>query len=112
MILMNGAPQPATMRLQTGVTYRLRFINITPSVNNLRVSLRKAGTPVQWREIAKDAADVKGTPQKEADQLITVGETFDFEYRAETAEELTLTGLSPNDNRRAAQTLIFADRAK
>jgi FtsP/CotA-like multicopper oxidase with cupredoxin domain len=112
MILMNGAPQPANMRLQTGVTYRLRFINITPSVNNLRVSLRKAGSPVQWREIAKDAADVKGTPRKEADQLITVGETFDFEYRAEAAEELTLTGLSPNDNRRAVQTLIFADRAK
>jgi hypothetical protein len=79
-------------------------------VNNLRVSLSRAGKPVQWRCIAKDAADVKGTPMHTADQLVTVGETFDFEYRAEQAEELTLTGLSPNDNRRAVQTLIFSNR--
>jgi FtsP/CotA-like multicopper oxidase with cupredoxin domain len=110
MILMNGVPQPSTMQLKVGTTYRLRFINITPSVNNLRVSLSRAGKPVQWRCIAKDAADVKGTPMHTADQLVTVGETFDFEYRAEQAEELTLTGLSPNDNRRAVQTLIFSNR--
>jgi hypothetical protein len=49
---------------------------------------------------------------KPADQIVTVGETFDFEYRAEGAEELMLTGWSPNDNRRAVQTLIFADPRK
>ena len=45
-ILMNGSPQPNTLQLRTGTTYRLRFANITPSVNNLQVSLRNAGTPV------------------------------------------------------------------
>jgi FtsP/CotA-like multicopper oxidase with cupredoxin domain len=108
MLLMNGMPQPATVRLTAGVTYRLRFVNITPSVNNLRVSLRRGGEPVQWKPIAKDAANLKDAPMRLADQLITVGETFDFEYRAAGAEELTLTGLSPNDNRRAVQTLIFS----
>jgi hypothetical protein len=39
--------------------------------------------------------------------MIAVGETYDFEYRAEAAGELTLVGLSPGDNRRAVQTLIF-----
>jgi FtsP/CotA-like multicopper oxidase with cupredoxin domain len=107
MILMNGVPQPNTMRMQAGTTYRLRFINITPSVNNLRVSLRRDGKPVQWRFVAKDAAEVKGAPMREADQMVTVGETYDFEYRATAAEELTLVGLSPNDNRRAVQTLVF-----
>jgi hypothetical protein len=107
MILMNGSPQPNTMRLKTGTAYRLRFINITPSVDNLRVSLRSGGNPVQWLPIAKDAEDLKGAKPRTADQMIAVGETYDFEYRAEAAGELTLVGLSPGDNRRAVQTLIF-----
>jgi len=110
MLLMNGTPQPSTMRLKTGTTYRLRFMNITPSVDNLRVSLRKAGTPVQWRLLAKDASNVKGTPMRDADQMVAVGETYDFEYRAAEPGELTLTGISPGDNRRAVQTLVFSDR--
>ncbi len=109
LILMNGVPQPANMRLKTQTTYRLRFINITPSIDNLRVSLRNADSPVQWRLIAKDASDVKGAPLRTADQPIAVGETYDFEYRATSAQELMLVGLSPGDNRRAVQTLIFAD---
>jgi len=109
MILMNGVPQPNTMQLRTGVTYRFRFINITPSVNNLRVALKRAGTLVQWRLVAKDAVDVSGTSFKPADQMIAVGETFDFEYKASWTQELTLEGINPGDNRRAVQTLIFSD---
>jgi hypothetical protein len=109
MILMNGVPQPNTMQLRTGVTYRFRFINITPSVNNLRVSLRKSGTPVEWRFVAKDAVDLPGPSMKLADQMIAVGETFDFEYKATSSGELTLEGINPGDNRRAVQTLIFSD---
>ncbi len=107
MILMNGSPQPNTLRLKAETTYRFRFINITPSIDNLRVSLRSGGNPVEWRPIAKDAADVKGSAPRPADQAIAVGETFDFEYRATSPQELTLVGLSPGDNRRAVQTLIF-----
>ena len=110
MILMNGSPQPATMRLRAGVTYRFRFINITPTMDNMRVQLLNTGVPVQWRHIAKDASDLKNPVMKKAEQPIAVGETFDFEYRAETVQELTLTGLSPGDNRRVVQTLIFAER--
>jgi hypothetical protein len=47
---------------------------------------------------------------READQMIAIGETYDFEYRAAQPEELTLTGLAPGDNRRAVQTLVFSDR--
>ena len=109
MILMNGVPQPANIRLKTDTTYRFRFVNITPSVNNLHVSLESAGSPVQWRLIAKDAANVKGSPMRTADQMIAVSETYDFEYRASSAQELALVGVNPNDNRRAVQTLIFGD---
>ncbi len=109
LLLMNGVPQPATLRLHTGTTYRFRFINITPTMDNLRVSLRSAGTEVQWRLVAKDAADVKGSLAQQADQMVAVGETYDFEYRAPAPQELTLTGLSPGDNRVAVQTVIFAN---
>jgi FtsP/CotA-like multicopper oxidase with cupredoxin domain len=109
MILMNGVPQPNTLQLRTGTTYRLRFANITPSVNNLQVALRNGGAPVEWTLIAKDAADVKrGKPQR-ADQMIAVGETFDFEFKATAAGQLTLEAWNPGDNRRAVQTLVFTD---
>lgn len=108
MLLMNGTPQPGELALKTGVTYRLRFINITPSVDNLQVSLRKAGAPVQWRWIAKDAADVPTPAWVNADQHVGVGETYDFTYRADAPETLTLEGWSPSDNRHAVLTLIFS----
>jgi FtsP/CotA-like multicopper oxidase with cupredoxin domain len=107
LILMNGSPQPATMRLQTGVTYRFRFVNITPTMDAMRISLTQAGQPVQWRQIAKDAADLRTPITKPADQMIAVGETYDFEYKAESPRELSLVGLNPGDNRRAVQTLVF-----
>jgi len=109
MIMMNGVPQPNTLQLKTGTTYRFRFVNITPSVNNLRVSLRNTGTPVQWRLLAKDAADVASGAVRTADQMIAVGETYDFEYRATSPQQLTLEGVNPNDNRKAVQTLVFTD---
>lgn len=109
LLLMNGVPQPAMLRLKTGTRYRFRFINITPTMDNLRVSLRSAGTPVQWRLIAKDASNLKPPPIQRADQMVAVGETYDFEYQAQSPQELTLTGLSPNDNRAAVQTLIFSN---
>ena len=108
MLLMNGTPQPATMRLNAGTTYRFRFMNITPTMDNLRVSLRGPRGPVAWRLVAKDASEMKSVGPQKADQRVAVSETFDFEYRAAGAEELRLEGWSPGDNRRVVQTLIFA----
>jgi manganese oxidase len=110
MLLMNGMPQASTMKLKTNTTYRLRLMNITPAMDNLRVSLRKSGTPVEWRSIAKDASKVKNSRMEPADQMVAIGETYDFEYSTATPEELTLTGLSPNDHHQVTQTLIFSDR--
>jgi FtsP/CotA-like multicopper oxidase with cupredoxin domain len=111
MLLMNGVPQPNTIQLRTGTTYRFRFINITPSVANLRVSLRKSGEPVRWRALARDAADLPPAQatMRPAELQISVGETFDFEYTASSPEELTLEGIQPNDTRRVVQTLVFSN---
>ena len=111
MLLMNGVPQPSTMELATGTKYRFRFMNITPSVANLRVSLRQAGVPVEWRAVAKDAVDLPASEAtlRRADLQVSVGETYDFEFDATDPVELTLEGLQPNDTRRAVQTLVFSD---
>src|SRR5205085_2867390 len=77
LLLMNGVPQPSTLRLKAGTKYRMRFINITPTMDNLRVSLTSAGVPVEWRLIAKDASDVKGQPMQKAEQAIAAGAVFD-----------------------------------
>jgi FtsP/CotA-like multicopper oxidase with cupredoxin domain len=111
LLLMNGVPQPSRLQLRTGTKYRLRFINITPSVDNLRVSLRQAGVPVQWRFISKDAVDVPAgeARMRLADHRVSVGETYDFEYEATGPQVLTLEGVQPNDTRRVVQTLAFSD---
>jgi manganese oxidase len=106
-LLANGTPQPNAMQLKVGTTYRFRFMNITPALDNLRISLRQSGSPVQWRLVAKDSVDVPHASMMLADQEVAIGETFDFEYTATSPGQLTLEGIQPNDTRRTVQTLIF-----
>jgi FtsP/CotA-like multicopper oxidase with cupredoxin domain len=114
MVLMNGTPQPLEMHLKTGTKYRFRFFNMTNATANLRVSLRQGDVPVQWRLVAKDAVDLppSAAKMKRADQLVSVGETYDVEFEVAGPQTLTLVGMNPNDGRRATQTLIFNERRK
>lgn len=109
LLLMNGTPQPAAMRLKAGKTYRLRFMNITPTGDNLQVGLFGSNGPVRWRMTAKDAAEPKREGLHEAVQHVAVGETFDFEYQSTGGEELRLEAWLPGNYRRVVQTLIFED---
>jgi FtsP/CotA-like multicopper oxidase with cupredoxin domain len=110
MLLINGHPQPAPLRLVTGRKYRLRAINISPNNEGMRASLRKAGTPVQWRIIAKDGADLApaAVAMQTAEFRITVGETYDFEFEASAPQELALEIYVPGPKLRATQALVFA----
>lgn len=114
MVLLNGSPQPLEMYLKTGTKYRFRFFNMTYSTANLHVSLRQGGVPVQWRHVAKDAVDLlpSAAKVKRADQLVSVGETYDFEFEAVGPQTLTLEGRNPNDHRRTTQTLVFNESGK
>ncbi len=83
---MNGHPQPDPVELHPSTRYRLRFINITDNGADLRVRLTQKGEPVQWKVIAKDGAELPPAQLRSstADMGITVGETYDVEYQAET----------------------------
>ncbi|MBI1358412.1 MAG: multicopper oxidase domain-containing protein [Acidobacteria bacterium] len=109
LLLMNGTPQPPAMRLKTGVAYRFRFMNITPTMDNLQIALRSDEGAVRWRPAAKDAVETPSHDLQEALQHVAVGETFDFEYRADGPQELRLEGWSPGNRQRVVQTLTFED---
>jgi len=110
MLLVNGNPQPAPLRLSTGRKCRFRLINIAPDNVAMRVSLRQAGVPVQWRIIAKDGADLPpaAVAATAAEMGITVGETYDVEYEAGSPQELSLEIYLPGPKTRATQALVFA----
>lgn len=101
-LLLNGSPQPTQLDLTPGVRYRFRFVNITPNDSYLVVSVTRDGKAVQWRAVGKDGAALQPSRaiSKEASQLITVGETYDFEFvpEADAVYELavaTQTSLPP-----------------
>lgn len=81
-VMLNGSMTPAPLELQSGVTYRLRFINMTLRRPALRVDFRRDTTYLQWRNLAKDGADLPVAQQVPAIARhgIAIGETFDVEF--------------------------------
>ncbi|MFN0099029.1 MAG: multicopper oxidase domain-containing protein, partial [Gemmatimonadaceae bacterium] len=64
--------------MRTGVTYRLRFINITPA-DEVVVEAQQGGAALQWRRIAKDGADLRAPERGPARLRFGPGETIDVE---------------------------------
>jgi FtsP/CotA-like multicopper oxidase with cupredoxin domain len=91
-ILFNGSEEPGAIELKAGVKYRLRFINITPHDPRLTVSLLSGSSLVSWRAIAKDGADLPSSQAtlRPARQIVSVGETYDFEFEPQSAGDLRL----------------------
>lgn len=89
-IEVNRHTNPIPMNLKAGVTHRFRLINISPGFTAI-VSLRGDG-PIRWRPVSKDGADLppSQTSPQLAQQTISVGETYDFEYRPSEPGELRL----------------------
>jgi len=96
-IWLNGSQTPELGSFKVGQTYRLRIINIMPENPPIDISLKASGVLVAWRPLAKDGADLpEGQRAVRAAQVtITVGETYDFEFRPETVEELALEAVRP-----------------
>ena len=96
-IWLNGSETPVLGSFKAGETYRLRIINIMPENPPIDITLRAAGTVLTWRPVAKDGADLPETQRtaRPAQVTISVGETYDFEFRPEAAEQLTLEAVRP-----------------
>jgi FtsP/CotA-like multicopper oxidase with cupredoxin domain len=80
-IVVNGETTPRPLILKAGASNRIRFINITPSNVALTVQLLTQFDPTQWTLVSKDGMAIAPGARKPqpARQLVTVGETYDFE---------------------------------
>jgi FtsP/CotA-like multicopper oxidase with cupredoxin domain len=97
-MVLNGSPQPQMVVWPTGKTYRLRLVNITPTDSIVHTSLTSEEHPVKWRAIAKDGADLPVSQAKTLDavSVISVGETYDYEFTPEHPGAYTLRFSSEN----------------
>jgi len=111
LLLMNGNPQPDMMVMHTGTRYRLRFINICDDEGDLRVRLTSINseTPLKWKVIAKDGMNLPAAQLKMApgEIAITVGETYDVEFQAESTGLARLEIWQPSYPSSVIQPLRF-----
>lgn len=86
--MLNGTSKTDTMHLKVGRMYRFRLINITALNPDLIVNFLFKGSPVTWRPVAKDGANLPIDQMKmipAAAQSITIGETRDFQFQPQKA---------------------------
>lgn len=90
-LTLNGTEKPAPIVLQRGTEYRFRVINIA---SELRADLLFGSKdhPASWLAVAKDGATLPQRLAKtgEAKLHIVSGETYDFQFKPETAGEIPL----------------------
>jgi FtsP/CotA-like multicopper oxidase with cupredoxin domain len=111
-IELDGQANPDTMVLRAGRPHRLRLISVTtlnasPTVTvTARPDSSFRNTPdslvQQWRPLAKDGADYPDALRglRPARQIITIGETYDFELTPAQAGLLRLEVRSGGPNGR------------
>ena len=90
--LVNGVSAPPPLILHAGVPQRFRLINLTISNALPVVSVESSAKPVQWRPLAIDGADLPMVRKRlqPAVQILTIGQTRDFEFVPDSAGELAL----------------------
>ena len=91
-VVFNGRLSAAPVELRAGVPHRFRLINITLGRPSISVLVLRDTSLVQWRALAKDGADLPQTKRivGRARQLVSIGETYDFEIVPEKAGEMRL----------------------
>ncbi len=96
-LVLNGSPQPNPAVLKIAKRYRFRFINISTNDSDALVSLRSDAGLVAWRAVGKDGTELEAAQAvtRPAQQTITVGETYDFEFTPRRPEDLNLEVRAP-----------------
>ena len=95
-LLINGDSSSSPAKeIAVGVAHRFRFINIG-AAGVVRYSLRADTTLVAWRARAKDGADLPEVLRvmQPATQVVSVGETYDFEFTPPGPGSYELSGVS------------------
>ncbi len=108
---LNGTRSPQPLEFEVGTTYRLRLMNITLFNGGAKFWLTRDGAPVRWRLVSKDGWDVHPHQRQMqvAEQTVSVGETFDFEYSQGREGELHLEVRSGGGRLFVDQLIRFVD---
>ena len=90
-ILFNGRVHPEPLVLKAGVANRIRIVMI-PAAGYADLLLLSDTMPVTWRALAKDGADLPAAlaTSQPAHHLVSVGETYDFEFTPRDSKALRL----------------------
>ena len=86
-----GEADSTTIVFRAGTTHRVRIISIGREAT-YRVRLLSDSTPVMWRPVAKDGADLPATRAVSQPAVVVMGagETMDVEVTRNQVERLTL----------------------
>ena len=94
---INGVHPPEPIEVVVGQKHRFRLINLHSFETNLTAELKNREETVEWRAIAKDGRDLPAERQvmMPARQLVTIGETHDFEFVADAPGDYRLELTNP-----------------
>jgi len=104
---INGQANPDTVVLRAGKIYRFRIANLSIGTPNATVSLTarpdesfltgRDSMLVRWRRVAKDGADLPQAARTvvPAVQVVSIGETYDFEVEPAAPGALRLEVVAP-----------------
>jgi len=101
ILLVNGVNPPEPIEVVAGQKHRLRFINLHTFETGLTAELKEGSTFAVWRALAKDGRDLPASRQthRAARQMVSIGETFDFEFVAKAGGEYKLEMTNPRFNK-------------
>jgi FtsP/CotA-like multicopper oxidase with cupredoxin domain len=111
--LLNGRRQLEPLELRAGVSYRFRLINIRTDYF-ASVALLDGETPVEWRLVGKDGADLPPAQAavRPATLTFAAGEIYDVEFTPRSAGELTLQFGGPQQGPIPGQATNVAVRVR
>lgn len=101
VLLINGVNPPEPIEVVAGQKHRLRFINLHTFETGLTAELKEGSTFAVWRALAKDGRDLPASRQthRPARQMVSIGETFDFEFVAKAGGDYKLEMTNPRFNK-------------
>ena len=91
-LVVNGDSMPLPRVLDKGVTHRLRFVFIG-AVNGHTLTLSDSAGPVTWRAVARDGFEMPAAQRVLLPARFQgwAGQTWDFEFQADTPSSYRLT---------------------
>ena len=96
-VFVNGMNPPEPLNLSLGVKHRFRIVNFHTFMANLKIEIKDDSRVLSWRALAKDGRDLPENQQtiRPAQQVVSIGETYDFEFNPDKPGDLHLEVYDP-----------------